>query len=337
MFLMKNHLTEMLPLLMLVFLFQATLYAYQIKGNIILTDDWEMKIYLSAIPSFDDMRTASEDLIVQVAAVGTDGSFVLQGEDLPLGDRLYRLHVCKKGDPAATLFIGGKEENHLHFIMNNGLNLFFRSNCLFQNARMEGYEANISLNQFAQELSRLRRPPKPNSHINRQNRQQHLASFLLDFVDTCSNAVVGQLALSHLDLLELCGERPDFVRMKMEEWKTVDVGSPYLATIQQQVEVILAKRVNSPSRMWLLVGLGITSLLFGYLFFNRKKGMPKSPPIDQADLSLQERRVYQMLSKGKSNKEISEELHIEVSTVKSHVSSIYAKLGVRSRKELITP
>jgi DNA-binding NarL/FixJ family response regulator len=42
-----------------------------------------------------------------------------------------------------------------------------------------------------------------------------------------------------------------------------------------------------------------------------------------------------LLKKGRSNKEIAQELHIEVSTVKSHLNKIYSRLGVKSRKEIV--
>jgi DNA-binding NarL/FixJ family response regulator len=46
---------------------------------------------------------------------------------------------------------------------------------------------------------------------------------------------------------------------------------------------------------------------------------------------VQERKVFGLLKEGRSNKEISELCGISLSTVKSHVNSIYAKLGVSSR------
>ena len=52
-------------------------------------------------------------------------------------------------------------------------------------------------------------------------------------------------------------------------------------------------------------------------------------------LSNQEKRVFNLLQKGKTNKEISSELHIEVSTVKSHLNKIYSRLGVKSRKDIV--
>ena len=50
-------------------------------------------------------------------------------------------------------------------------------------------------------------------------------------------------------------------------------------------------------------------------------------------LTEREMEVLQLLALGKSNQEISRELHIAEQTVKSHVSHILAKLGVPSRTQ----
>lgn len=53
-----------------------------------------------------------------------------------------------------------------------------------------------------------------------------------------------------------------------------------------------------------------------------------------ARLSPTERRVAQMVMRGLKNQEVADELKREISTVKDHLTRIYAKLGVRNRTQL---
>jgi DNA-binding NarL/FixJ family response regulator len=51
-------------------------------------------------------------------------------------------------------------------------------------------------------------------------------------------------------------------------------------------------------------------------------------------LTAAERRVAVLVAAGKTNREVASELFLAERTVASHLSHIYAKLGVRSRTEL---
>ena len=54
------------------------------------------------------------------------------------------------------------------------------------------------------------------------------------------------------------------------------------------------------------------------------------------ELTGQERRVAELAGSGRSNDEIALRLNISVSTVKTHLGRVYAKLGVSSRRHLIS-
>jgi DNA-binding NarL/FixJ family response regulator len=82
-----------------------------------------------------------------------------------------------------------------------------------------------------------------------------------------------------------------------------------------------------------IVLLAITSIfiLVVTMLIRRFKPTRKDPV---SELTIQERKIYAFLKEGKSNKEIADECAVSVSTVKSHVNSIYSKLGVKSRKDI---
>ena len=52
-------------------------------------------------------------------------------------------------------------------------------------------------------------------------------------------------------------------------------------------------------------------------------------------LTMRESEILNLVGKGYNNKEISQKLFITENTVKKHVSSIFTKLGFKSRKEVI--
>jgi DNA-binding NarL/FixJ family response regulator len=60
---------------------------------------------------------------------------------------------------------------------------------------------------------------------------------------------------------------------------------------------------------------------------------PLRSHLETESLSMREKQVLGMLVMGATNAEIASKLFLAESTVKSHLSSAYAKLGVRSRKD----
>ncbi|TWS18748.1 response regulator transcription factor [Tsukamurella asaccharolytica] len=66
-----------------------------------------------------------------------------------------------------------------------------------------------------------------------------------------------------------------------------------------------------------------------------RKAAPAAPSGEQTRLTSREVDVLALVGRGLSNDEIARELVISIVTVKSHIGSIFTKLGVRNRAEAI--
>ncbi len=53
-----------------------------------------------------------------------------------------------------------------------------------------------------------------------------------------------------------------------------------------------------------------------------------------AGLTERETEIFNLMARGKQNKEISNELHVPIRTVKFHASSIFRKTGCQDRYDL---
>ena len=81
----------------------------------------------------------------------------------------------------------------------------------------------------------------------------------------------------------------------------------------------------------LFLALGIW---FGIRFFNRKENL-KGYNAEELGLSKREVEVLELLAQGLSNQEIADKLFVSLNTTKTHISSIYAKMGVSRRTQAV--
>lgn len=98
------------------------------------------------------------------------------------------------------------------------------------------------------------------------------------------------------------------------------------------VALVLALVTALVAIVWLRIEKQRTNLLIADL---QNKGNEKSAKIESqlTKLSSRQREVFDLILKGKSNKEIISELHIELSTLKTHINQVYKILGIQSRRE----
>src|SRR4029077_19571872 len=68
----------------------------------------------------------------------------------------------------------------------------------------------------------------------------------------------------------------------------------------------------------------------------RFAGTPQpAPPKELAELTEREHEILRLIATGLSNAEIGRELYISETTVKTHVTHIFQKLGLRDRVQAV--
>lgn len=130
-----------------------------------------------------------------------------------------------------------------------------------------------------------------------------------------------------LGLLEEALEEQERLDEPMEEARTMLV----IARIHRR------RKQKAASREWLMRALSVFERLEASLWQERvgaelaRLGASIGTPIE---LTATERKVAELVARGKTNREIAAELFIGVKTVEANLTRAFHKLGVRSRTEL---
>lgn len=298
-----------------------------LSGTINLDSTWSDRLFLSYIKTFEDLYAMSNDMIIAETRLSKEGTFSFDLSFLPPENNLFRLHIVKKKDAPTSLTIGGRDENHLFFIGNRNSDIRMYANQMnppFWGTAFGPSDVNQSFQALTDLIKSRRVMADESSAAKRQFIQDQLNTELLQIADTSVYPLVSLYALYQSDLDNNMLEYPSFFQDYKKRWK--GESNAYFSAFRQK----LPRRTN-----WVLYGVYLlvgTSLL-GIGYFMGQFQKTKAPTLNQ--LTVQERKVYELLKKGASNQEISDTHHIGVSTVKSHVSSIYRKLNVKSRKEIM--
>ena len=94
---------------------------------------------------------------------------------------------------------------------------------------------------------------------------------------------------------------------------------------------LLIQAIQAAANGDALIAPNITVRLLA-AFSDKRRGRPAAQPI--TPLTSREEEVLITVSRGRTNAEIAVELHISLSTVKTHLASLMTKLGARNRVEM---
>ena len=294
-----------------------------IKGTLFLDDSWERNIYISLIESFEKKFAVSDKMIIASSPIDSMGRFTIKLDNMPTEWCLLRLHVVKKGNPSASLVIGGLYENYYFIIANRNSKIELHNTLekpIFKNLFISGapymntFEYITNLSSYPNSIN------YENSLIDKEFIEEVVSEKLKSIADTCKNSLVSLYALYQTEFYADYQKDHTFYKTYLSKWRNDN--SPYFKSFRRKFPV-------SEKFKWqyILILLFIVVSIYVSIFIkDRKKRRIKK-------LSVQERKIYELLQKGASNQEISDKYNIELSTVKSHVSNIFSKLNIKSRKE----
>ncbi|MEZ0075924.1 response regulator [Planotetraspora sp. GP83] len=95
--------------------------------------------------------------------------------------------------------------------------------------------------------------------------------------------------------------------------------------------VLLAQAVHAAASGDALIAPSVTARLLK-AFADAGPASPPAHPIEA--LTDREEQILAAVARGRTNSEIARELYISLSTVKTHIASLMAKLGARNRVEI---
>jgi len=100
----------------------------------------------------------------------------------------------------------------------------------------------------------------------------------------------------------------------------------YIAVILVIILIVIAL-------IWIQIEKNKTKSLIE-LIKNEKETIRPNTENQLEELTVRQKQVFDLIKNGKSNKEIMDELSIELSTLKTHINKLYKTLGINTRKQL---
>lgn len=320
---------------------------YKISGYI----DTEQKktVYLSLL-KYDEETLITENQILFSTQTDSIGYFEFKGQLLSDKDKLYRIH-SNLDEAKGLQLVSNEEKNNYHnFIFSNKDTIYFSKseNHWFsqpKNTNQTDKEWN-NLKLFEEKLLQGYSEVK-----NREAQQQAIKDFtgkIKAYSDeNISHPLVKLLAFSdikrnNLDLKADFEKNPDFYNNILYSLKSYYSKTSYYIQFQDEISkisnAIVQKKYSFHKNLNYFLGILTVTFVFTTFWLFRKLRLiqPKETQQEIHNLVLtnQEEKIAKLILDNKSNKEIANELFISLSTVKTHIRNLYAKLNVANRREL---
>lgn len=323
---------------------QSVFAQYEISGTLKNYDSiWKNKIHLSLIDPYEKFNHIHLGQIISTTTIDKEGNFIFKGNILPESNSIIRLHLTDTED-THTVFFSIKPKNYLLLIANNNSKIHITAPDFSLNP--SDYEVSGDLNKINNEIKELESSlsidrfnySKPDLMKNSSLINEKRTDIAREFCISNNSPLLNILALQNIhDLEKDYLKNSSFYETLISE-KFKNNNNPYIEAFKKQIGMIKYKNDllnddKSSARVYIVVLILILPIaFFTWFVIRRKKGRKNSIHLNQ--LTKREKEILKLINKGYQNKEIASELHIEVSTIKTHISNIYKKLEVKNRSEI---
>jgi DNA-binding CsgD family transcriptional regulator len=216
----------------------------------------------------------------------------------------------------------------LFLLKNEGELDFSKDSCL-------STDIAINVNAFNEWKKFIKFQARTKSAESDSSLRSHTRDFIKDSVEILLVKLFGTRTLNEKNLLSVdIKENPYYYEGLLNELKESSIDPMYYHFLE--AEILKSRNEILTSKFQLILWANILlifALVFALWYIVKRTIKDRKNP--NSLLSLQENKIKELILAGKTNKQIGAELYISVNTVKTHISNIYQKLGVRSRKDLI--
>jgi len=332
--------------------------AYRISGNVKgIEQCWYPRVYLEVIDDVTEhgFYSANGRNLIGEAEIDSAGNFILQGDDLPDDPMFYRLYITSRQN-SRTAIQGGIHRNYMVVLLTNASEIAVTAPQICEpyfRYTVAGSNDCSALATLEQQLIRFDSVQLKNATDTRkQFVYDRCQQMLFAYADTSVFLMAAFRSIIETDIQQNYLKYRDAYERFAKKFEAAYPQSVYARQLNEMLRIEAFKQEpEKPSvsvvTIVLVVLLCTSVVLNFWLYGKTRKGQtaivaepnPAEDDVQKTEalieqLTIKEREILLLVDQGLSNKEIAERLTVELSTVKTHVSRIYQKLNIKSRREV---
>jgi DNA-binding CsgD family transcriptional regulator len=341
-----------LLLIIILFWFVKPFAQFQFSGKVSNNFN-NATAYLSVVEDCNKKDLFLTEFILQEIKI-IDSNFIFKGDFLESDNRIYKIHIDNCNDEITDykhLLNHCDDSKEILFIANNSDYIYFPLNNLSQ--EFCSIEQSSTANNAILKIDELQENILSNLQNSKSDRQRNtifhnffteLQSFSKQFKEPLAELYAYHLYANensvsrdfYLKDLKKSDYYNDLLNRLEKKYKNTNYSNLYKNTLLKDQYPLIKSSYNRYKILTFTFGFLLFISLFYHIYkFNNTKNKAVAEEIldYKRILTSQEQKVFELMLKN-SNKEIADKLFVSLSTIKSHINSIYSKLKINSRKEI---